>query len=124
MQPAGAGEAGRSRIPVSPTRALKLSGSSPAARAVLSSLTAGLREAEVLELPAGASLRQRSSLVVLRGTLRAAGAAPALPTSAAEAPRAGGAAAAGEAAEPGPFPQSETRRAHACSRRLPQRCQI
>ena len=55
-------------------------------RAVLATLKAGLREAEVLELPPGASFKQRSSLVVLRGTLRATGRAPSLPTADPEEP--------------------------------------
>ena len=49
--------------------------------AVLSTLKSGLREAEVLELRAGGRLAQRSSLVVLKGTLRAAGHAADLPTA-------------------------------------------
>lgn len=52
------------------------------ASTVIGNLKAGLREAEVLELPPGASIKQRSSLVVLRGTLRATGHASQLPTSA------------------------------------------
>ena len=48
---------------------------------MLEGLKAGLREAEVLELGPGAQLQQRSSLVVLKGTLRASGHADSMPAS-------------------------------------------
>lgn len=50
--------------------------------AVLAALKAGLREAEVVELPPGGALDQRSSLVVLKGTLRTAGTAAHVPAAA------------------------------------------
>lgn len=58
--------------------------------AVLHNLKAGLREAEVLELPPGATFKQRSSIVVLRGTLRATGNAAELPTADGGPRRSGG----------------------------------
>lgn len=50
--------------------------------AVLATLKAGLREAEVVELPPGGAVDQRSSLVVLKGTLRTAGTAVHVPAAA------------------------------------------
>lgn len=49
---------------------------------MLESLRLGLREAEVLELGPGAPFMQRYHLVLLRGTLRAAGHTNSVPPSA------------------------------------------
>lgn len=49
---------------------------------MLESLRGGLREAEVLELGPGVPFKQHSHVVLLRGTLRAAGHTSSVPQSA------------------------------------------